>query len=465
MKAQSLGTELSKNIASPDLIGKENQNFNLLLKLFNKGVSSVQPSNILNNFLVAKNKKIIIKEKRKETTYRNIKNLYVLCIGKASVDMAVSIKNILSKSSLKIKKGILVVNKENFKKINGFKCFSAGHPVPNNNGLIAARFIKKTVKNLFSNDLVIVLISGGGSALLPLPVSNISLKDKIETNKVLLESGANIKEINSIRKHLSQIKGGNLVKLCFPAKVHGLILSDVIGDDLGSIASGMTTHDNSSFSDVLKILKKYKIWKKIPLKVQRYITIGIKNSDLETPKKNNQIFKNVNNTLIGSNSICLSNIQNFCKSKQLNSKILFKNIDMDVKKYSEFFVSKIKNIKTKKPLLLLAGGETTVKIKGKGKGGRNQEFALHFLREMKKTLPQINYLLLSAGTDGKDGPTNAAGGIVGNNSLELIKKNKIDLIKELKRNNSYEVLKKIDSLVIIKSTNTNVADIQILLLK
>ena len=188
----------------------------------------------------------------------------------------------------------------------------------------------------------------------------------------------------------------------------------------------MTTHDNSSFSDVLKILKKYKIWKKIPLKVQRYITIGIKNSDLETPKKNNQIFKNVNNTLIGSNSICLSNIQNFCKSKQLNSKILFKNIDMDVKKYSEFFVSKIKNIKTKKPLLLLAGGETTVKIKGKGKGGRNQEFALHFLREMKKTLPQINYLLLSAGTDGKDGPTNAAGGIVGNNSLELIKKNKID---------------------------------------
>ena len=154
------------------------------------------------------------------------------------------------------------------------------------------------MKNLFSNDLVIVLISGGGSALFPLPVSNISLKDKIETNKVLLESGANIKEINSIRKHLSQIKGGNLVKLCFPAKVHGLILSDVIGDDLGSIASGMTTHDNSSFSDVLKILKKYKIWKKIPLKVQRYITIGIKNSDLETPKKNNQIFKNVN-TLIG----------------------------------------------------------------------------------------------------------------------------------------------------------------------
>jgi glycerate 2-kinase len=438
---KSLETELSNKINSIDLSNKKS-NYNLLLDLFNHGVASVQPKNILDKFLFVNNKEITIKENHKKKTYKKVKDIFVICIGKASVDMALTAKSIFSKKSLKIKTGIVVVNKENFKNVKGFKCFSSGHPIPNSNGLKAAKFIKNTLKNLNKDDLVLMLISGGGSALLPFPVNEVSLKDKVLTNKLLLNSGANIKEINSVRKHLSQFKGGNLIKLCYPAKIHGLILSDVIGDDLGSISSGMTTFDETSFADVTSILKKYKLWGKLPIKVKNYISKGLNDKNLETPKKNNKVFK----------------------KKKLNSKIIFKNIDMDVKKFSENFVKKIKTIKVGKPLILLSGGETTVKVKGSGKGGRNQEFSLHFLKQMREKNIKKEFFLLSAGTDGRDGPTNAAGGIVDTSSIYEIKKKNINLNEELKKNNSYDVLKKINSLVIIKGTNTNVADIQILLL-
>jgi len=461
---KSLETELSSKINSIGGLSNKKSNYNLLLDLFNHGVASVQPKNILDKFLFVSNKEITIKENHKKKIYKKVKNIFVVCIGKASVDMAFTVKSIFSKKSLKIKKGIVVVNKENFRNVRGFKCFSSGHPIPNSNGLKAAKFIKNTLKDLNKDDLVLMLISGGGSALLPFPVNDISLKDKILTNKLLLSSGANIKEINSVRKHLSQVKGGNLIKLCYPAKIHGLILSDVIGDDLGSISSGMTSYDGSSFSDVLSILKKYKLWGKIPVKVKKFISKGLNDKNLETPKKNNKVFKKTTNTLIGSNTMCLKNIESYCKKKKLNSKIIFNNIDMDVKKFSEHFVKKIKTIKDKKPLLLLSGGETTVRVKGNGKGGRNQEFSLHFLNEMRKKIPKKEFFLLSAGTDGRDGPTNAAGAIVDTSSIDEIKKKNINLNDELKKNNSYDVLKKINSLVIIKGTNTNVADIQILLL-
>ena len=460
---KSLETELSNKINSIDLSNKKS-NYNLLLDLFNHGVASVQPKNILDNFLFVNNKEITIKENHKKKTYKKVKDIFVICIGKASVDMALTAKSIFSKKSLKIKTGIVVVNKENFKNVKGFKCFSSGHPIPNSNGLKAAKFIKKTLKNLTKDDLVLMLISGGGSALLPFPVNEVSLKDKILTNKLLLSSGANIKEINSVRKHLSQFKGGNFIKLCYPAKIHGLILSDVVGDDLGSISSGMTTFDETSFVDVTSILKKYKLLGKLPIKVKNYISRGLNDKNLETPKKNNKVFRETTNTLIGSNTICLKNINDYCKKKKLNSKIIFKNIDMDVKKFSEYFVKKIKTIKVGKPLILLSGGETTVKVKGSGKGGRNQEFSLHFLNEIRKKNLKKEFFLLSAGTDGRDGPTNAAGGIVDTGSIDEIKKKNINLNEELKKNNSYDVLKKINSLVIIKGTNTNVADIQIVLL-
>lgn len=435
-----------------------------LLEIFKHGVSSVQPNNILDNFIKVKSKKIIVTEGSKQKIYSKINRVFPVCIGKASVDMAKKIKKIFKVSNFKIEKGILIVNKENFSKVKGFKCFSSGHPIPNKNGLDASIFLENYLGKLEKNDLVLIFISGGGSALAPYPVDGISLEEKIIINKILLESGANIKEINIVRKHLSKLKGGNLVKICNPAYVHSFILSDVIGDDLSSIASGMTTYDNSTFRDVKKILNKYKIWTKIPKNIKNHINNGEKKKELETPEKNNKIFRKTNNTLIGSNNLCLNNMKNLCKKYNINSKIWFKNIDGDVKKISKKFSNNIKKIKYKTPVLLISGGETTVKVNGKGKGGRNQEFALYFAIEMKKINPSKSFIILSAGTDGRDGPTNAAGGILNQGSLEKIKNKKVNLKKELLNNNSYQVLKKINSLVIIDGTNTNVADVQLIYL-
>ena len=435
-----------------------------LLEIFKHGVSSVQPNNILDNFIKVKSNKIIVTEGSKQKIYSKINRVFPVCIGKASVDMAKKIKKIFKVSNFKIEKGILIVNKENFSKVKGFKCFSSGHPIPNRNGLDASIFLENYLDKLEKNDLVLIFISGGGSALAPYPVDGISLEEKIVINKILLESGANIKEINIVRKHLSKLKGGNLVKICNPAYVHSFILSDVIGDDLSSIASGMTTYDNSTFRDVKKILNKYKIWTKIPKNIKNHINNGEKKKELETPEKNNQILRKTNNTLIGSNNLCLNNMKNLCKKYNINSKIWFKNIDGDVKKISKKFSNNIKKIKYKTPVLLISGGETTVKVDGKGKGGRNQEFALYFAIEMKKINPSKSFIILSAGTDGRDGPTNAAGGILNQGSLEKIKKKKVNLEKELLNNNSYQVLKKINSLVIIDGTNTNVADVQLIYL-
>jgi glycerate-2-kinase len=188
----------------------------------------------------------------------------------------------------------------------------------------------------------------------------------------------------------------------------------------------------------------------------------VKNKELETPKKNNKIFSNVKNSIIGSNYLCIKSIHHFCKDNKIKSKIWFKDIEMDVKKLSLNFYQNLKKQNITKPIVLISGGETTVNIRGNGKGGRNQEFALHFLKIMKARLPKQKYFLLSAGTDGRDGPTDAAGAIINDQTYKILKSNSINLEKELKNNNSYEVLKKLKSLVIINGTNTNVADVQIL---
>ncbi len=435
----------------------------LLKKLYDHGVYNVQSKNILHNFIKVKKNSVLVKNNHKFVEYKDFKHIYIICIGKASVDMAETSKKILKNVKKKIKPGIIVVNKENAKNVSGFKTFVTGHPIPNSKGLEASKYLERFLKNSGNDDLVLIFLSGGGSALLPYPVENISLKEKINVNKYLLESGANIKEINTVRKHLSRIKGGNLIKFTYPSKVHCLILSDVIGDDLSSISSGLTSPDQTHFRDAKKILQKYKLWNTIPMNVKSYISSGINNSLLETPKPKNKLFKTVKNTIIGSNNLCIKSINDFCKINGIKSKIWFKNIELDVKDLAKKFYEELKKFKKfTNATVLISGGETTVKIKGSGKGGRNQEFALHFLQIMRSKLPNQNYFLLSAGTDGRDGPTNAAGAIINSNTHNLIKEKKIDLTKELKNNNSYEVLKKINSLVIIKGTNTNVADVQIL---
>ncbi len=438
---------------------------NQLLDLFHHGIQNVQPSNILKNFLKVSGKNIKISHKNSYKIYKNFNKIFLICIGKASIDMATTAYSILNNFADNISDVIVVVNKENFKNVPGFTCFSSGHPIPNKKGLEASKYIEQRLKMTMKNDLVLVLLSGGGSALLPYPVSNIKLDEKIKINKLLLASGANIIEINTVRKHLSKIKGGNLLKMSHPSKVHTLILSDVVGDDLSSISSGLTVPDETTFGDVKKILTKYRIWTKAPISIRSHIEKGLKDLKLETPNKKNKIFNNSCNTIIGSNLMCLKSIHQYCKLKKIPSKLWKVNIEEDVEILAKKFVQDLKKYINSKPIVLISGGETTVKLKGKGKGGRNQEFAIHFIRNINKLIPSIEYSLLSAGTDGRDGPTDAAGALVNNKSINLILEKNIDLDKEINNNNSYKVLKKINSLVIMSGTNTNVADLQLLLIK
>ena len=442
----------------------KNGSENLLMDLFNYGVSNVQPRNILKKFIKINKTKIIVSNNAYSKTYDNLNSVIPICVGKASVDMGKTALSLLQDFENEVSEGVIVVNKENFKKVKGFKCFSSGHPVPNKNGLLASYFIENKLNSLSEKDLVLFFLSGGGSALLPYPSAKIKIAQKVSLNRKLLSSGADIKEINTVRKHLSKIKGGNLLKMSFPAKVHSFILSDVIGDDLSSISSGPTVPDETSFNDAKRILRKYKLWNDMHESIKEHIELGIYDKSLETPDKTNKVFLNVENTLIGSNSLCLKSIDSLCKKKNINSKIWKNNLEGDVQIIAKNFIQDLKKKNYKKPMILISGGESTVKIKGKGKGGRNQEFALHFIKNIRKSFSNLKFTLLSAGTDGRDGPTNAAGAIVNDKSLDLIVSKKINLDKELENNNSYQVLKKINSLVIINGTNTNVADVQLLMI-
>ena len=436
----------------------------LLLKMFNLGIEEVKPKNLISKHIkIIESKVIHIGDKK----FDKFKSIIPICIGKASVEMAICFNEVLKKNSskfyFKVKKGFLVVNKENFKTVENFHCFFAGHPIPDEKGLEASSFLVNYLKSFDEKDLIVLMLSGGGSAMLPNPPNSISLEDKICVNQMLLSSGANIKEINTVRKHLSSLKGGNFLKHSYPATTTSLIISDVVGDDLSSISSGLTVPDSTTFGNAISISKKYNIWKTFPKNIKHYLSVGLKSPDLETPKKNNKIFGNCFNSIIASNSISLDCIKRYLNSLNSNIECKFwkKNIEGDVKEVAFEFVKYVSTYKNKNPLILLSGGETTVKIVGNGKGGRNQEFALYVCLFMKKLMPKKKYFFLSGGTDGRDGPTDSAGGIVSDNTLELCNKENVDCEKELKNNNSYFVLEKIDSHIKIKGTNTNVADIQI----
>ena len=432
-----------------------------ILELFLLGLESTKPRNILHKHIKLNQSTLLINSPKKYI-YNSFDKILPIAIGKASVEMAKSF-NRLVKTECKVSKGILIVNKENFKKIDNFKCFKSGHPLPDKEGIKATTYLIQRLQETKEDDIVILMLSGGGSAMLPYPEKGITIEEKIIVNKLLLECGADIIEINAVRKHISKIKGGNFLKYSTPSVVHSLIISDVIGDDLSSIASGLTVPDHTTFKDVIKICKKYKIFEKIPNSVRNHLRRGESKLIPETPKKTDQIFKRCHNFIISSNEKSVHAIKNYLDRKNLKSEISSLNIIGEVKFAAE---SLVKSIQEKKgPILLLFGGETTVQIRGNGIGGRNQEFALYFAIFMNKYCPKKKFIFLSGGTDGRDGPTDSAGGIVDETTIPKCAEKKIDILSELANNNSYNVLKKINSHIIIGGTNTNVADIQILLLR
>ncbi|MED5430513.1 MAG: DUF4147 domain-containing protein, partial [Pseudomonadota bacterium] len=316
-------------------------------------------------------------------------------------------------------------------------------------------------------DLVLFLISGGGSSLLSMPSDHISLEDKVLMTELLLASGCSINEINTIRKHISSIKGGKLAESAFPSTVKSYIISDVINDDISSIASGPTAPDVSTYQEAIEIIRKYNLINKAPKAILEHIDYGIKGKIKETPTENETIFKKVENRIICSNKIFRENLAKFSTEKGYDSffldEVFIGEARHDAVELAQIFLKKIQENRDKK-IAIISGGETVVKLSGNGKGGRNQEFALAFLTEIKKTTISPEWLLLSVGTDGIDGPTDAAGGIIDKDTIKNYHESGVDILDYLNNNDSYTFLSNMNSIYKTGATGTNVADVQIILI-
>lgn len=437
------------------------------LSLFNDGVLAADPYlAVINSLVVNENDfelALDVSNKAKKRQGRWSK-IHLIAFGKAACSMISAAIKVIPTHRV-ASQAIAITNDDNVVRLKNIEVIAAGHPLPDDKGQKAACRIVEQLKKTEHDELVLYLVSGGGSALISLPMEGITLNDKIETNKLLLSSGANIKQINCVRKHLSQIKGGQLAKYAMPADVHALILSDVIGDDVSSIASGATVADNSTFFDAINILKEKELWDKIPRAVRELLEKGVKGIVPETPKVDASFFKKVSYTLVASNKTSLDKVSAQAQLLGFRTEVFSDSLVGEAKEVAEQLVLYAKQKLETETTAIVAGGETTVTVNGTGKGGRNQEMALAFALAAEKHHLSGKWIFLSGGTDGRDGPTDAAGGIVDSDSLSRMRKARINPENRLINNDSYSALKKSQDLLMTGATGTNVADLQILLIQ
>ncbi len=438
------------------------------LTIFQAGIAAADPYLAVKCCLVVHDNQvqILLNEHGKKRTCTWPK-IHLIAFGKAACPMIKAALDVIPKQCLS-GVAIAVTNYENLKSVPGVNVIGAGHPLPDEAGFNAAKLCAETAQNAKAGELVLVLVSGGGSALIPYPVDSITLKDKILTTDLLLASGATINQINGVRKHLSQLKGGGLARMIAPADCHALILSDVIGDDISAIASGPTVPDSTTFSDAIAILKKKAIWNKAPNSVRYYLESGHQGKIKETPKVGDACFANANHTLIGSNRISVDAMRGAAQAQGFDVMLYSDNLcgeaSVAAEKLVQFAKTQLEKI-SEKPLAILSGGETTVTLKGNGRGGRNQEMALAFALNAEKLGLVENWVYLSGGTDGRDGPTDAAGGMADSGTIQRILDTGLNPAKLLANNDSYTALQSSHDLLITGATGTNVADLQVLLIK
>ncbi len=391
-------------------------------------------------------------------------SLYVVGAGKAASKMALAVEEILGEI---IGDGIIITKYGYVSPLKKIRQIEAGHPVPDQQGLEGTKEIETLLRNTSPRDLVLVLISGGGSSLLVSPAPGISLEEKQQVTQLLLSSGATIQEMNTVRKHLSAIKGGHLARLAAPTQVITLILSDVIGDDISSIASGPTAPDDTSFREALDILSSYGLTGKVPLRVLEHLQRGARGTLGETPTSQDPLFKSVFYYLIGSNQIALDAAANKARNLGYHSLILTHGACGEAREIAKYFAAIGKQLTVSgqpvtPPACILSGGEPTVTLHGNGKGGRNQEFALSAGVEIEGV---DDILIASVGTDGTDGPTDAAGGVADGHLMKAAREHHLNVHEYLSQNNAYPLLDQLGYLIKTGPTGTNVMDIQIILCK
>ena len=371
----------------------------------------------------------------------------VISIGKAAGKMAKCFLNKMPENASY--NALAVTNFENVIDLEGCDVLGASHPIPCENGLLAGKEVISRLEKATQKDIVIMLVSGGASALLPAPVKEISLHDKIRLNEILLSSGLDIYQMNLVRQSVSRLKGGGVLNFAYPAEVQSYILSDVLGDDLSIVGSGPSVFPSGTIADARRLLINEGLFTKLPIRIREY---------LENVSIEDSVSINTNAHLIAGNADSVA-----AMAKEIGAQIILEPLIGDVNQAVEKILFEVENFKNDKSFAIAFGGETTVKLKGTGKGGRNQELALRFAVAANKIFKDRPWCFLSGGTDGIDGPTDAAGGLVDNGTLSRLQNGNKSIYEFLENNDSYEALKLAEDLIVIGATGTNVADLQLLI--
>ena len=429
-------------------------------RIFDAGLTAANPYEAVKRHVTRKGDTLTVAGAPHDLgSYRNV---YVVGAGKATAKMAGAVEELLGG---RISRGIVVVKYGHNLPLSLVEIIEAGHPLPDEAGVAGTTRIIDLLRRATEDDLVVFLVSGGGSALLPCPVDPITLDDKIRTTQTLLNCGATIHEVNAVRKHISKIKGGRLARLAYPATLVSLILSDVVGDDLDVIASGPTVPDASSFADCLRVIAGYELEEKIPPRVRAFLDAGARGEVEETPKAGDPIFKNVRNVIVGNNRMALEAARLKAEDLGYHALLLSSCMEGEAKVVAAVHAAIAREIiatdnPVRRPACVLSGGETTVTLRGTGVGGRNQEFALAAAASIDGA---ERVVILSGGTDGTDGLTDAAGAIVDGTTLQRGRNQCLDAVDFLRRNDSYAFLRAAGDLLVTGPTFTNVMDLRLVI--
>ena len=429
------------------------------LEIFKSGVESVVPENLIRNNIALKDNILSCQDVFYDLT--EYERIYLVGFGKASAGMAKTMEELLGD---RLTGGHILTKYHHAVPQKKCTITEAGHPIPDQNGQEGTRKILELVQQATERDLIIVLISGGGSSLLTDLPDGINLTELASLNKLLINSGADIREINAVRKHLSLLKGGQLARLAYPASLLTLLLSDVVGDPLDVIASGPTVADPSTFCDALQVLDKYQLQSTVSTSVLEYLQKGKSGYLQETAKEAESCFFRTRNILLGNNQTALEQSKIKAIALGYDATIISNILEGDVSDVAEFIFSKteacLKAFHGSR-VALLFGGEPTVHLSGQGKGGRNQHLALLMAQKLAGT---DGITFLSAGTDGSDGPTDAAGAICDGMTIQLAEKMDLKPVEMTRNFDSYPFFEATGGLLKTGSTYTNVMDMMIVLI-
>jgi glycerate-2-kinase len=387
--------------------------------------------------------------------------IFVVGAGKATGAMTEALEPLLGN---RLSGGLIVVpSGQPPPKLERVRSVAGSHPTPDTNSVNAAKELTSLVEKLTDRDLVICMISGGGSALLSLPREPLTIDDKGRVARLLMNAGATIVELNTVRKHLSMIKGGWLAKRSHAGRIIGLIISDVVGDRLDSIASGPISPDTTTFSDAVAILKRYNVWEAIPSNATKILNEGNKGSIPETPKQGDPCFRKVSYHFLGNNRVACTSARRYLRSKRIKAQILTSSLTGEARYLGSFIGSLTREIAKfndpfRRPCALIFGGETTVTVSGSGLGGRNQECVMACARDIHGLK---GVAVASIGTDGIDGPTDAAGAIADGTTISRSEELALGYDELLTKNDSYRFFSPLKDLVMTGRTNTNVNDIAV----